>query len=101
MNIIRVRETSARLRADLYDRENLDGSFIRDLREECECSLSELSEVTKIKRCYLEALETNQLADLPAAVFVRGYVAQISKIFGLDEKSVCRSYMNYFNAQKY
>jgi cytoskeletal protein RodZ len=33
------------------------------------------------------------LANLPAQVFIRGYVVQISKLLGLDEKRVADSYM--------
>ena len=34
--------------------------------------------------------------NLPAVVFVRGYVVQIAKAMGLDDKKVADSYMKNF-----
>jgi cytoskeletal protein RodZ len=36
--------------------------------------------------------------NLPAPVFIRGYVVQMSKMLGLDEKKVADSYMKVLKA---
>ena len=55
-----------------------------------------MSEITKISAFYIHALESMDAASLPAVVFVRGYISQISKVLGLPEKIVCDSYMKLF-----
>jgi len=37
-------------------------------------------------------------ADLPAPVFVRGYVVQLARLYGLNERIVADSYMGQFKA---
>lgn len=75
---------------------DFDGFFLKQIREQMQVSLEELSDVTRIKPEFLVALEANKYQDLPAAVFVRGFVSQIAKVYGLDEKKVCSAYMNRF-----
>lgn len=78
--------------------ENCDGSFFKRVREYKNISLEKMSEITRINPHYLVALEKNAWKDLPAAVFVRGFVVQISRILGLDEKRTIESFMKIFKA---
>ncbi|MNY61710.1 hypothetical protein D3C86_1984200 [compost metagenome] len=55
-----------------------------------------MNEITKINPWYVTAIEKMDAAGLPAVVFVRGYVSQIAKALGLDEKKVADSYMKLF-----
>lgn len=73
---------------------DFDGFFLRQIREQMNVSLDELSDVTRIKPHYLNALEQNDYGSLPAPVFVRGFVSQVAKVYGLDEKKICDAYMN-------
>lgn len=72
------------------------GGFLKKVREYKQVSIESLSEVTKITPYYLKALETMDPKGLPAAVFVRGYVIQVSRVLHLDEKVVVDSYMKAF-----
>jgi DnaJ-class molecular chaperone len=74
------------------------GPDLKKIREYKKFSLEKISEVTKISSYYINAIESMDTAGLPAAVFVRGYVSQISKVLGLDDKRVCDSYMKYFKS---
>lgn len=73
-----------------------DGPFLKKVREYKKVSLEKMSSVTKITAFYLDAIEKMSVKNLPAPVFVRGYVIQISRYLGLDEKKVIDSYMKIF-----
>ena len=72
------------------------GEFLRQVREYKKISLESMSETTKISAFYINSIEKMDTRNLPATVFVRGYVVQISKVLNLDERTVCNSYMKHF-----
>ena len=73
-----------------------DGPLLKKVREYKEVPLDRMSEITKVSSFYIKALEEMQVENLPATVFVRGYVAQVAKTLGLNEKSVADSYMKLY-----
>ncbi len=75
-----------------------NGDWLKKVREYKKIPLERLSEITKISAYYINAIEKCDPKNLPAPVFVRGYVSQISKVLGLNEKSVCDGYMKSFRA---
>ncbi len=81
---------------EIKTRTDWDGEFLRKVRDYKGVSLEKMSEVTKISGFYITAIETMEHQNLPAVVFVRGYVGQIAKTLGLNEKAVCDSYMKTF-----
>jgi cytoskeleton protein RodZ len=58
------------------------GSHLRELRERRAVSLDEMSRVTRVPRSYLEALETGEMSQLPAPVFVRGFIRAYCQVLG-------------------
>ncbi len=60
------------------------GTFLRKRREACGLSLVQLSRATKIKESSLVALEAARLDELPARVFVVGYVGAYARAVGAD-----------------
>jgi len=75
-----------------------DGSMLKKAREYRKLTPDSLSEITKISSFYLRALEDMDPKNLPASVYVRGYISQVAKVLGLDEKKVCDSYMKIFKS---
>ena len=73
------------------------GQHLQQVRNYKQFSLEKLSEITKISSFYIKALEEMEPQNLPAPVYVRGYIRQIAKTLGLDERKVCDSYMKIFN----
>ncbi len=57
------------------------GETIRVMRETRGISLAEVADKTKIRKDYLEALETEDFKRLPPAVFVCGYVRKICDLY--------------------
>jgi curved DNA-binding protein CbpA len=76
-----------------------DGALLKKVREYKCISVERMSERTKINTWYLNAIETMDAANLPALVFVRGYVIQICRQLELNEKIVADSYMKLFKTK--
>lgn len=72
------------------------GEFLKKCREYKALSVEKMSLKTKINPFYIQAVEEMNPAALPATVFVRGYVIQMAKELGLNEKTVADSYMKLF-----
>lgn len=81
---------------DIKARTDWDGDALKKVREYKRVPLEKMSEITKVSSFYINALEQMEVENLPAVVFVRGYVAQIAKTLGLNEKSVADSYMKIY-----
>ena len=63
------------------------------MREARRISLEDLSDYTRISRIYLQALEDDDYAKLPALVYVRGFLQQISRRLKLPVETVSNSYL--------
>jgi cytoskeletal protein RodZ len=72
------------------------GNFLRKVREYKCISLDELSEFTKISRTYLNCIETEGFSGLPAPVYLRGFIMQISKALKLPHDKVADNYMAHY-----
>jgi hypothetical protein len=71
-----------------------DGQFLKMVREYRRIPMDKLSETSRIGKTYLLAIEGNDMRSLPAPVFLRGFLVQIAKHLGLDEKLVVGSYLS-------
>lgn len=60
------------------------GEILKEQRLEANLSLQDLAKESRIRVEYLEALEKNDFAKLPAATFVKGYIKIYSRILGFD-----------------
>ena len=83
---------------ELAGTSDFDGQMLQRTRLYKNVSIDKMSDSTRISRSYLMAVETNNYAALPAAVFVRGFVVQMARILGLDENKTAASYMKRFKA---
>ncbi|AGH94347.1 helix-turn-helix domain-containing protein [Pseudobdellovibrio exovorus] len=80
----------------LADKKEWTGQDLKAVREYRKLSFDELTDITKINPWYIAAIEDMDPANLPVAVFVRGYVVQLAKALGLKDKLVAESYMRHF-----
>lgn len=69
------------------------GEFIRRVRESRKLSIEELAEFTKISKRYLKAIEEDDFKTLPAAVYLRGFMIQISKRLKIPGETVAAAYL--------
>ncbi len=84
--------------SEIASASKFDGAFLQKIRSYKNITIDRMSEVTRVSRTYLAAVEANDYKSLPAAVFVRGFVVQIARNLGLDENKVATSYMQIFKA---
>ena len=63
------------------------GAALRATRQRAGRSLQDLSDSTRIKRAYLEALEEMRLEDLPSRPFTIGYVRAYARALNLDAEA--------------
>lgn len=73
--------------------EIFDGSFLQKIRDYKKVTVDQMATSTRIGRNYLVAIEANDFLSLPATVFVRGFIQQIARVLGLDQKKTVESYM--------
>tara|TARA_B110001454_G_scaffold219198_1_gene251634 strand:- start:210413 stop:211024 length:612 start_codon:yes stop_codon:yes gene_type:complete len=87
------------LEKEIAECTNWNGDMLKKVREYKNVTLEKLSETIKVNSFYIKAIEAMTPNNLPAPVFVRGYVIQMAKELGLNSKIVADSYMkNYSKA---
>ena len=69
------------------------GARLRAAREAQQLSLREISETTKISVSALEALEKNDVAQLPGGIFTRAFVRSYATEVGLDPEETMRDFV--------
>jgi flagellar biosynthesis protein FlhG len=74
------------------------GPLLRQIREAIGIELREIAEKSKIGMAYLHALEGEVFAKLPAAVYVRGFLAEYARALGLDVERVKQTYLRRYKA---
>jgi curved DNA-binding protein CbpA len=78
---------------DLPETTPLKGATILRVREVCHLSLQDIAERTKISMFTLRCIEGEQYADLPARVYLRGFLRQIADMLRLDPDRLIRDYL--------
>jgi len=73
--------------------EELGGASLRRARLRRGVDLSHVADVTKISSSYLRFLEEESFDDLPAPVYVRGFVCAYARTLGLDGERAASAYM--------
>jgi len=69
------------------------GSSLKGIRESMGIDLKQISQKTKINRENLEWLEEGSFENLPALVYVRGFIMEYAKALNLDPHKVADSYL--------
>ncbi|EXX91142.1 hypothetical protein BG53_12185 [Paenibacillus darwinianus] len=68
------------------------GDLLRKSREQRGYSLEDVQEMTKIRKRYLEAIESGDYKMLPGNFYVRAFVKNYAESVGLDSEEVLRLY---------
>ncbi len=61
------------------------GQYLRSKRDELSLSLKEISEKTRIRISYLQAIEEENFDKIPGRVFIKGYVRQYCRALSIPE----------------
>lgn len=73
--------------------EDCSGFFLKKTRQYKNISIDEISSFSKISKVNVVAIEEEDIENLPARVFIRGFVLQISRLVGLDDNTFTDGYM--------
>lgn len=78
---------------DVDENTIFSGKLLQDFRESRGFELTEIADRTKIGLSYLRAIEEERFSDLPAVVYVRGFLAEYAKMLELDVPQVLDTYL--------
>jgi curved DNA-binding protein CbpA len=76
-----------------------NGSFLQKIRLYKNISLDKVVDETRVSKAYLTAIEADDYAKLPAAVYVRGFIVNYARLLELDTVKVVDSFMKRFKAE--
>jgi flagellar biosynthesis protein FlhG len=77
-----------------------DGARLRRNRLQRGVELEQIARITKVNPTYLRFIEDNNFENLPAPVYVRGFVSAYARCLGLDPARVVPDYMERFEAAR-
>ena len=89
-----VYEKNEKIESEIKSVQQIDGAFLRKIRQYKNINVEQMSKETRISRSYLLAIESEDLDALPAPVFLRGFITQYARLLGLDETVAVTSYMD-------
>jgi curved DNA-binding protein CbpA len=72
-----------------------NGALLREIREYKNVDINRMADLTRISKTYLRNIEEENLENLPALVYVRGFVYQFAKCLKLNPDLVASSYMHH------
>lgn len=78
---------------EIEDTIEFTGDFLKKIREYKNLNIERLSDMTKVSKMYLVAIENEEFTKLPAPVYVRGFVFQYAKCLKLTPDVVANSYL--------
>jgi flagellar biosynthesis protein FlhG len=70
-----------------------DGTALRRVRLSRGIELGEISAITKVNEGHLRSIEANRYDELPAPVYLRGFLREYARCLNLDPKRVADGYM--------
>ncbi|MBW2609132.1 MAG: DUF4115 domain-containing protein [Deltaproteobacteria bacterium] len=68
------------------------GALLKDERKKKGLSLDEVAKITRLRRHYLDALDNEDWDNLPAPVFIKGFIKSYAQTLGLDERNALDLY---------
>ena len=86
----------AELAREITAETQFTGDLLRRVRESQGVELLEIAQRTKISTIHLRAIEAESPAELPALVYVQGFVTEIAKFLKLDPMQVTRTYLSRY-----
>ena len=88
-------ETATPLSVD--ESAEMTGALLRKIREARGLDLSEVSQRTKIGERHLRSIENERFDELPAPVYVRGFVTQLARLLHIDATRAAEGFLRRFH----
>ena len=86
-------------RVEIAEDQVVDGSFLGEIRRQRGVELIDISNRAKVSVAYLKAIEEERFDDLPAAVYVRGFVMEYARYLKIDPNRAAKDFMKKYEAQ--
>jgi len=75
----------------------LSGVSLRDIRERRALSVDDVSRITKIPSKFIRAIESDDPRQLPARVYLQGFVKNLATLYRLDPKAAAKAYLQHID----
>lgn len=75
------------------NKERSVGAMLREGREALGLSFADMAEITRIQPMWLHCLEQERFDEMPAEVFIRGFLKSYARELRLDEAEVFQTYL--------
>jgi flagellar biosynthesis protein FlhG len=75
----------------------ITGEVLRKIREQRGLELSDIAQRTRISERHLRSIEQERFDELPAPVYVRGFVGQLARILKVDAGRAVEHYLRRFH----
>lgn len=75
-----------------------NGQELREVRERKNVSIDYLVEITRIRKTYIQALESENFEVLPASVYIRGFLKQIARELHIPAEPLTTLYLQRHTA---
>lgn len=76
------------------------GQELREVRERKGISIDYLVEITRIRKTYLQAIEAENFEALPAAVYIRGFIAQMARELHIPSEPLVSEFLKRYSEWK-
>ncbi len=76
--------------------DEITGPLLKKIRESRGLDLAEISQRTKISERHLRSIEEDRFSEMPAAVYVRGFVTEYARMLRIDATRVAELYLRRF-----
>jgi len=73
------------------------GEYLRTERERKNLSIKEVAKSTKIKDCFIRAIEEERFDSLPSPFYARKFIGLYAKFLGLDQSDILNRFQQYKN----
>jgi flagellar biosynthesis protein FlhG len=83
---------------DLREDQMVTGAFLGEIRKERGIELVDISNRAKISISYLKAIEEEKYEELPARVYIRGFVTEFARYLKIDPKRAVSDFMATYDA---
>lgn len=84
---------SGKLANAMLNRDSICGQDLKNLRESLGIELEEVFEATKISPTALEAIERDDLTNLPPKVYLKSFLKSYAEVLQLDAKQLVEGYV--------
>lgn len=77
------------------------GAYLKRCREHLGFTLRDIATKTRIRTTYIEHIENERISDLPAPVYLRGFVLEFARVLDLpDPESVTAAYLKLIDKEE-